>query len=281
MKNPKIIYITISAFCVIALLIGIYAQFFVKKEDRDNMIIPNLNHVEEDPVLEKTQEEIKTQFNGLFTNQFYAGNYQENNIQKLDESKKLVYTAHSIEEKNENYEVKIDLPVMNINSSVANSFNSITQNIFVNKATEILNNRNSLYTIYSVSYTSYINGEILSLVIQSTLKEGSNPQRVIVQTYNYDLATGQKVELVDMLTKKNIIQSEAHKKINETVEKAKEDAQVLVQSGYPVYNRDLSNTMYQLKNVSTYFLGPKQELYIIFAYGNNNYTSEMDIVWYQ
>ncbi len=158
----------------------------------------------------------------------------------------------------------------------------MTQTIFVNKAAEILNSQNTTNkVIYSVSYAGFINGDILSLVIQSTLKEGNNPQRVIVQTYNYDMATGEEVKLVDLLAKRNIIQSEASKKINSTIQKAKEDAQTLVQSGYIVYNRDLNNKMYQLANITTYFLGAEGELYIIFAYGNNNFTSEMDIVLYE
>ena len=158
----------------------------------------------------------------------------------------------------------------------------MTQTIFVNKAAEILNSQNTTNkVIYSVSYAGFINGDILSLVIQSTLKEGNNPQRVIVQTYNYDMATGEEVKLVDLLAKRNIIQSEASKKINSTIQKAKEDAQTLVQSGYTVYNRDLNNKMYQLANITTYFLGSEGELYIIFAYGNNNFTSEMDIVLYE
>ena len=113
------------------------------------------------------------------------------------------------------------------------------------------------------------------------LKQGNNPQRVIVQTYNYNLITGEKVKLEDVLAKNNIIHSECQNKINETVTKAQEEAQVLVQSGYTVYNRNLSDSMYQIANISTFFLGQNGELYIIFAYGNQNFTSEMDIVLYE
>lgn len=220
----------------------------------------------------------KCGFASLFTNEPLETN---SNIQKLDASKQLIYTAFHIEEQKENYEVKIDIPVININGTIPTKFNNMTQTIFVNKAAEILNNQNTNKVIYSVSYAGFINGDILSLVIQSTLKEGSNPQRVIVQTYNYDMATGEEVKLVDLLAKRNIIQSDASKKINDIIQKAKEDAQTLVQSGYTVYNRDLNNKMYQLENITTYFLGTDGELYIIFAYGNNNFTSEMDIVLYE
>ena len=106
-------------------------------------------------------------------------------------------------------------------------------------------------------------------------------QRVIVQAYNYNLETGEKVQLVDVLAKRNIIQSDCQNKIHEIVTKAQEEAQVLVQSGYTVYNRNLSDSMYQISNISTFFLGKNEELYIIFAYGNQNFTSEMDVVLYE
>jgi hypothetical protein len=87
--------------------------------------------------------------------------------------------------------------------------------------------------------------------------------------------------LVDVLTKRNIVQSECQNKINQVVSKAQEEAQILVKSGYQVYNRDLSNSIYQLSNISNFFLGSTGELYIIFAYGNQNFTAEMDVVLYE
>lgn len=46
----------------------------------------------------------------------------------------------------------------------------MTQSIFANKASEILNNKYTEKVIYSVDYISYVNDNILSLVIKSTLK---------------------------------------------------------------------------------------------------------------
>ena len=183
--------------------------------------------------------------------------------------------------KETNYEMDIHLPVLNIKGEVPNDFNKITQSIFVDKASDILNNKYTEHVIYSVDYISYINENILSLVIKSTLKQGNNPQRVIVQTYNYDLETGKEVKLSDILILNSIKQNDCQNKIKETIDKAQEEAQILVNSGYTVYNRDLANSMYQIENVSTFFLGKEREIYIIFAYGNLNFTSEMDIVLYE
>ena len=279
MKSKKIIFILIGVFCVFALIAGIYAQFFIENPNSNNNQEPT-NNIDNN-IKTKTQEEIKAQLNNLFTNQLISNNYDITNISKLNETKDIVYSAYDIQKKEQNYEIDIHLPVMNIKGEIPTSFNKITQSTFADKASEILSNKYTEKVIYSVNYTSYINDDILSLVIESTLKQGNNPQRVMIQTYNYNLQTGEKVELVDVLAERHMIQSECKEKINEVITKAQQEAQVLVNSGYTVYNRDLSNNMYQLTNISTFFMGANGELYIIFAYGNQNFTSEMDVVLYE
>lgn len=279
MKNQKLIFILVGAFCVLALIAGIYAQFFVGSSNNNN--IQNPDNSINNEIKPKTQEEIKSQLNSLFTNEIISNDYDETNLQKRDASKGIVYSAYDIQKQEGNYELDVHLPVINIKDSVATGFNKMTQSIFANKASDILNNKYTEKVIYSVDYISYVNDNILSLVIKSTLKQGNNPQRVIIQAYNYNLETGEKVQLVDVLAKRNIIQSDCQNKIHEIVTKAQEEAQVLVQSGYTVYNRNLSDSMYQISNISTFFLGKNEELYIIFAYGNQNFTSEMDVVLYE
>lgn len=279
MKNQKLIFILVGAFCVLALIAGIYAQFFVGSSNNNN--IQNPDNSINNEIKPKTQEEIKSQLNSLFTNEIISNDYDETNLQKRDASKGIVYSAYDIQKQEGNYELDVHLPVINIKDSVATDFNKMTQSIFANKASDILNNKYTEKVIYSVDYISYANDNILSLVIKSTLKQGNNPQRVIIQAYNYNLETGEKVQLVDVLAKRNIIQSDCQNKIHEIVTKAQEEAQVLVQSGYTVYNRNLSDSMYQISNISTFFLGKNEELYIIFAYGNQNFTSEMDVVLYE
>ncbi len=280
MKNPKILYILIGALCFLAIIAGIYAQFFVKDEDKNNVIIPTGNQTPTEETGEKTQEEIKSQFTSLFTNVLNTGNYDASSISKIDASKDIVYSAYDIIENNDNYEVNIHLPVINISGEVPVGFNNITQTVFADKASEVLSNKGEKI-IYQVNYVAYINGDILSLAINSTLKEGSNPQRIMVQTYNYNLATGEEIQLVDILSQRNLVQSEVQNKITDTVTKAKEEAEILVQSGYSVYSRDLNSDIYKLENISNYLLGANGELYIIFAYGNQNHTSEMDIILYE
>ena len=277
MKNQKIIFILVGAFCVFALIAGIYTQFFVGNKGSDYTQNPTDNISGDSRP--KTQEEIKNQLKSLFTNDFINNSTYE--VQKANDSKDIVYSAYDIQKKEELYEVDIHLPVINISGDVPASFNKITQSVFADEASKILNKKYTEKVIYDVNYISYINDNKLSLAIKSTLKRGNNPQREIIQTYNYNLETGEKVELVDVLTKRNIVQSECQNKINQVVSKAQEEAQILVKSGYQVYNRDLSNSIYQLSNISNFFLGSTGELYIIFAYGNQNFTAEMDVVLYE
>lgn len=277
MKNQKIIFILVGAFCVFALIAGIYTQFFVGNKGSDYTKNPTDNISGDSKP--KTQEEIKNQLKSLFTNDFINNSTYE--VQKANDSKDIVYSAYDIQKKEELYEVDIHLPVINISGDVPASFNKITQSVFADEASKILNKKYTEKVIYDVNYISYINDNILSLAIKSTLKRGNNPQREIIQTYNYNLETGEKVELVDVLTKRNIVQSECQNKIYQVVSKAQEEAQILVKSGYQVYNRDLSNSIYQLSNISNFFLGSTGELYIIFAYGNQNFTAEMDVVLYE
>ena len=48
--------------------------------------------------------------------------------------------------------------------------------------------------------------------------------------------------------------------------------------GYNIFERDPSNDMYKVENTTEYFLGKDNFLYLIYAYGNENYTSELDLV---
>ena len=171
--------------------------------------------------------------------------------------------------------------MFNVNSQIADEFNQITQSIFANKADEVLNSKDR-YTIYNVEYVAYLNENVLSLVIKSTLKEGNSAQRIIVQTYNYDIETKQKLTLNDVLEAKGITTKEVNKKIEIQVKEANKQAEAienaLAQSGQTVYKRDINNAMYVTDNVNHFFIGLDGQIYIVYPYGNSNFTSEMDVI---
>lgn len=273
MDSRKLIYIGISIVCIVAIISAIFMQFSLKSSNNRDNKPANSSQTEE-----ITQEELKKNFAHLFDNTVDYNNYDTSKIKKLDDSKDIIYTAYENETtEKDKYELDVHIPVVNIAGDVAAKFNNTTQKIFADKTTEVLNNTKE-YTIYSITYTGYVNGDILSIIIKSTLKEGANAQRTIVETYNYNLATGNEVNIYNAIEEKGISTNELTNKINIEITKAIKEANKIQLTGYETYTRDLNSDIYQTDNITTFFIGPDGKLYVIFAYGNNNFTSEMDII---
>ena len=277
MKNPNIMYILIGVFCVLAILAGIYAQFIDKDYGGLDLSDENQNTVTEQ---DKSQVEIKDEFDKIFTNTLNLGSFDTTGIPKINGDNDIVYTVYEKLEMTDNYEVNIHIPIINIKSDLATKLNNTTQTIFVDKANNVLQNTDpSNKSIYSIDYTAYVNGNILSVVIRSTLKESKSAQRIIIQTYNYNLATNAEASLIDLITQKQLNKDEVNNKIKEVVTEADAEDQALQNMGYnQVYIRDLTSDIYTVDNANGYFLGPEGRLYIVYAYGNGEYTSKMDII---
>lgn len=270
MNSRKLMYIAIVVMCVIAVVLAIYLQSGKQPSGSSN----TMNNAK----TEESQETLKKEFDQMFNNVVELNDYDTSNIKKLDSGKNIVYTAYSSEAREDNkYELDINIPVINIDNNVAAEFNSITQELFANKTAGVIDNAKS-YTIYSISYTEYVNGDILSVIIKSTLKEGSNAQRTIVETYNYNLKTEKKVNIYDALNKKNITQDALNSKVKTVITNAIKDANKIQLTGYETYSRDINSDIYNIENIETFFFGEDGSLYVLFPYGNNKFTSEMDIV---
>lgn len=280
MKAPKTLYILISIFCVFAIIAGIYSQFFEKKANNGNLITGDNK---KNTITEESLDTIKEKFGQIFTNTINLNGFDDSNISKINSEKAIVYTAYDVVKNEKSYEMNIKVPVVNIKNEVGNSFNTLTQSIFVNKANEIMSSTNQTSkTIYRLEYAGYINDNILSVVIRSNLKEGTNAQRVMVQTYNYNLTTGQNVTLDDLIQKKSLDKNNVEKKIKAVITEADNQSKTIQNAGYSVdFSRDLSSGIYSVEKSTTFFLGEDKKLYIIYAYGNQNYTSEMDVVLFE
>ncbi len=278
MKNPKVLYILISLFCIFAIIAGIYAQYI--ESDQANT---NLAQEDEKIEQEKTQEKIKADFNNLFINELNLGGFDTTGIAKINNEHDIVYSAIDREEVTENYEINIHIPVINIKNELANTYNSMTQADFINKANDVMQNTDKTKkAIYSIDYAAYVNNNILSLVIRSTLKEGSSAQRIIIRTYNYNLSTNQEASLIDLITIKRLNKDEVNNKILQVVKAENQEAESLQSMGYnQIFVRDLTSDIYNVDNAGAYFLGPNGELYIVYAYGNGEFTSEMDIILFE
>lgn len=272
----NVMYILVIVICVIAIFIGVYAQFF--KKATDNEIDYNISgdNGAENVI---SQAEIKDAFKDLFTNEFFSFDYDETQLKKIDASKPIVYSGidNFEKEEEEKYDIKATIPVVNISSDVAKKYNDTTTNIFVNKLNSIMKEGN-VYTICDVSYTAYINNDVLSVAIMASIKEGDSAQRLIVQTYNYNLKEDKDVTIDDIMDARGLDASNVNKKIKSIVNKAAEDAKGMQSTGYNVYERNLNSDMYDISSVNNFIQGPNGELYIIYAYGNEAFTSEMDII---
>lgn len=267
----KIIYGLIILFCIISIIIAIVLQF---TKDDNSEETPNLPSLSEEQTMQH-----ETEFDNIFENKV---NYLENNsykITKIEQDKEIIYTGYQDNNKKINdYELDVNIPYINIgNNALIDSYNQEIRDVFETKAKSVLNTQNSSI-IYTVNYSAYISNNILSLVIRSTLKEGSNPQRDIVQTYNYDLETQKECTIDELLELKGISKQEANRKIRDKIKEVQKSVDELAQLGYTIYQRNPDDDMYSINNVSEFFLGADNALYIIYAYGNQNHTSEMDIV---
>lgn len=266
------IYALIVAFCIIAIIVGVNAQFFTTKESDE---VPDINVSNVVSVNEEI--DISNKFMQLFDNKLpQFKDYP--NIEKGDLSKNYLYIySENPQLPNGPYTKKLDgkydivayLPVFNINSDVTNGFNNITINYFVKMMNDIVVN-GTTNTNLTISFAANVNDNILSVAIIAKLKEGDKPQRIMIQGYNYDLANNKEVKVADVLAKKNIDIATANSKIEKVVKSADNT----------LYKRELTNPIYSIDKVTNFILGRNGELYIIYAYGNqaNVYSSEMDIV---
>lgn len=157
------------------------------------------------------------------------------------------------------------------------TINSEIINTYGTKLIDIVYNWKE-YTLYNVDYIAYVNNNILSIVIKSTIKEGNNPQRVTIQTYNYNLENDKQVSLEEMLELKGLKKADIQSKIVTQMREKNVNAEAMANQGYNVYVRDIRSEEYLIENITTYFLGEEGHLYIVFAYGNTNYTETMDVI---
>ena len=268
-RGLKIFYISILAVCIIAIILTVIIQI-VGENETVGSNLPELT----DSEISQYEEE----FYNIFDNKV---NYAENNsykISKLEPNEEIIYSGYqSHESKINDFELEVNIPYININNDVVEEFNNQIKETFEKKAKSILNSKDT-NIIYTVSYSAYISNNILSLVVRSTLKEGGNPQRDIIQTYNYDLTNQKECTIEDMLQMKGIAKRDANQKIKDEIKSAQEKAEELGKLGYSIYPRDYTSDIYNINNVTEYFMGEDNALYIIYAYGNENHTNEMDIV---
>lgn len=269
-KRLKIFYVIIILFCIIALTVAVVAQVQASKQESAVATAEKIS--------EEQLKKLKGDFSNIFENKV---NYLKDNnykITKINPEKEIVYSGYQNNDKKvSSYELDVNIPYINIKNEQTEKYNNEIKDIFEKKAKNIINS-NNINTIYTVKYSAYVTNNILSLVIRSTLKEDSNPQRDIIQTYNYDLTNQKECIMQDLLELRGITKQQANQAIKTEIETVQKTIQGLEELGLSVYARDPKSDIYSINNVTEYFIGQDNAIYIIFAYGNENNTSEMDIV---
>ena len=242
----KIFYILILVVCIIAVMVTVVIQVSGGEQTISSGKLPELTESEID--------KHKNDFYNIFQNKV---NYLENNsykISKVEANEEIIYVGyHNNESKINDFELDVNIPYININNNIIEKFNTQIKEIFEKKAKSILNSQNN-NVIYTVNYSAYVSNNILSLIVR--------------KEYTID----------EMLEIKGITKKEANQKIKGEIKKAQEKSEELQKLGYSTYARDYTSDMYSINNVTEYFIGKDNALYIIYAYGNENNTNEMDVV---
>jgi len=269
-KVQLILFPIILIVCLLSVGVALYMLFY---NDADQVSAENSN------LEDVTIQELREDFENLFENKLVDNGYNVSNINnKKNKDKDLVFTSYQKADRSEGkYNLNISIPSINIDDKNIEDINKEIVQIFQKKAENVLAGV-EINSIYDVKYQAYINNGILSLVIQSTLKEGENAQRVIVKTYNYDIENAKVIKLEDAIAAKGLNDNEVANKIKEVIKEENDKAKALQSIGYTVYNRDMRSDMYDLEKSKNFFIGKNNYLYIVYAYGNTNYTNQIDLV---
>ena len=266
-KKSKIVYASIIAICIISIIIVIYIQFF------DGKTVTTVGYLNGKSEID--YENLKAEFNNIYTNSLKNYNDKYDKL-KSDTSKELVYTGYTKDvTENNSYNINVQIPYINIKNSTIDGYNEEIKNLFEKKAEDILKTKNK-NTIYTVEYNACVEDGVLSIIINANLKEGSSAQRVIIKTYNYDLDTNQEINLSQLLKGESVDTSYAQSKINEEIEVEQKKAEDLKALGHSIFSRDKNDDMYKIENVEDFYF-QDGAIYVIFAYGNDKYTSEVDV----
>lgn len=273
-KNKVLFFVVLALVCIIAMCLAIYTQFFYKYSETDPLMIGiNIGS-------QKTAEELATleaNFNSLFQNGLKV-NSENVNIEKNREESDLVYSMYKIENTDENYYmVNAVIPTINIKSQKVSELNESIKSEFYDKANNIMRQSDE-FIVYNVTYQAFVNEDIVSVAIKATLKEGNKAEKVSIKTYNYSMSADRQVSLKDLVELKKTTVATVQSTINSEIKTAYNNAKIIAAEYGNLYERDLNSDIYKVENTTTFFLTDDGYVYVIYAYGNKDYTNEMDIV---
>ena len=274
--NRTMFFVIVGLLCVLSLSIGIYAQIFYRYSDTDPLMLGI--------GVGKTQEKaeivaLRNGFSEIFTNDI-SGQTRVNVKKKLD-NKDIVYTFKRVNEQEEDkYNIVAEIPHINIDSAYAERLNLMIDGDYSDRIEEIIGKSDTSID-YSVSYKAYLNGDLLSLIIKERVREGKNPQAERIKTYNYYLAQNTEVSIMDIVDAKKLDTKDMQKHIYEQIEENNKRMEQLKAQNYSYKTRDKNDSMYKVENTENFLVNDEGYLYIIYAYGNKENTTTMDVVIFE
>ena len=179
-KNYKllVIYILIAIICIVGIGMALYMQYF---QDEKLGVIFGITDSEE----EDKYNDLKNNFNNIFTNDVENMQDGKLNMQKINQNFDIVATRYKYSKQTEDTTLEVTIPNINIKSDLITEFNEHVKNTYKEQVDKCKASNEGY--IYNVKYKAYIQENILSLIIYAELKEGSNNQRLMIETYNYDI----------------------------------------------------------------------------------------------
>lgn len=269
-----VFYILILIICIVSIGVAIYMQFY-----RDAKLDVILGISKED-TNEEELNNLRANFLNNFDNTINIVEPYSGEIKKIRQDDDIILQGYEKQENTTSYSLNVKIPYFNIDSDVAQEFNTEIRDSFRDKAENIItmmkNEKNLI--VYNVRYKAYVWNDILSLVIISELKEGENSQKIILKTYNYNIKEDKASTTEDLFKTKRLSKNNIADEIKKEVNKSQEQSLRLKEAGYDVKVRDVNSSFYQVENIKEYFIGENGYLYIVYPYGNNEYTSQMDII---
>lgn len=248
MRNKKVLIIS-GAIAILLIVIALITVLLFSRKDKNEI-------KEEEKKI--NVEELETNFSKIFTNG------RNEYVNKL----------YNIEEKSSKYKIEANVPYVKISDKIDNEINKEINDTFVNKILQVYNESKN-YTILTMDYGTSVNGNIVSLMIKFILKEDANAQRTIIKTYNYDIEKGKLIQVTDLIKEQD--KAKIQEQITEKIGKEIKREQTIIEQGYQVYRRNQNDPMYLLENATEFYI-ENDILYIIYSYGNSNYTGEIDLI---
>lgn len=272
-----IVYIIIFIICAVGIAFALSKTEYFQDENVGRAF----GIIDEDSEKEDEYNELKSDFDTIFTNQTENIGQGALNVNKIDNRYDIVVTGYNNKEDRENCKIDVSIPYINVANSSAKEFNKRMNTRYKQKAETLEKQISSMNIIYTVQYKAYLQNNILSLAIRSEYKEGEKSQKIMVDTFNYNVLEQREVKIDEILKIKNIENTAATNRIRNEIKAIQEQNQALIDEGYALYQRDYTSNRYDILNTNQFLYGKNGMLYVIYPYGNEDDTSETDIVIFE